>query len=353
MIHLRRFFSVFHARNLEFMRDRGTMAWNFVFPFLVIVVFSFAFSGKNQEMFKVAWVGEVNHPAALKFRETSYVQFVGMDEAQLSSSLSKLKRHQYDLVLHQSETQSDRKGLEYWVNDSNPKGYLSERLLLGSVGNAGSGEGRDVGIQKRTVEGREIRYVDWVISGLLAMNMMFSALFGVGYVIVRYRKIGVLKRFKVTPLHAFEFLTAQIFSRLWLILATSSIVYAGCNLLIQFHMEGSYLDLFVVLFMGAICLISLGMLVASRLKSEEMASGILNLMTWPMMFLSGVWFSLEGAPEWLQTVAKVFPLTHVIYAARAIMTEGASLSQVQPQLWTLGVLSIVFMGVGTSIFKWE
>jgi ABC-type multidrug transport system permease subunit len=235
--------------------------------------------------------------------------------------------------------------LQYWVNDSNPKGYLLERLLL-AVESTSS-------VQRQTVSGREIRYVDWLISGLLGMNMMFSALFGVGYVIVRYRKNGVLRRFKVTPLGAFEFLSAQVVSRLWLILITSTMVFAGTNAVIHFHMEGSYFDLFLVLLLGSLCMISLGMVVASRIKSEELASGILNLLTWPMMFLSGVWFSLDGAPRWLQSLAQLFPLTHVIESARAIMTEGATLAQVGPNLGVLFGLSVVFMAVGTAIFRWE
>jgi ABC-2 type transport system permease protein len=346
MIQLRRFLSVLHARNLEFIRDKGTLVWNFVFPFLVVIVFSFAFSGKNQDLFKVAWIGVPESAQSQAFKETRHIQFVVLEATQQQDAIAKLRRHQYDLVVAGSP---QGVGVEYWVNDSNPKGYLSEQLLLGRFSESGG----EIRAQKRTVEGREIRYVDWVISGLLAMNMMFSALFGVGYVIVRYRKIGVLKRFKVTPLHAFEFLTAQVVSRLGLIVLTSVIVYAGCNALIDFHMEGSYFDLFVVLTLGAVCLISLGLLVAARLKSEEVAGGLLNLLTWPMMFLSGVWFSLEGAPQWLQGLAKVFPLTHVIDAARAVMTEGATLGQIQPQLWVLGVLSVIFVLVGTLIFKWE
>jgi ABC-type multidrug transport system permease subunit len=203
------------------------------------------------------------------------------------------------------------------------------------------------------IEGEPIRYVDWLISGLLAMNMMFSALFGVGYTIVRYRKTGVLKRLKATPLTAAEFLIAQLASRLVLLVSVSAMVYAGSHALIRFRMQGSYLDLGVVLVLGALCLISLGLLVAARISSEEFAGGLLNLLSWPMIFLSGVWFSLDGAHPWVRAVAQVFPLTHVIDAARAIMTEGATLAQVSPQLWVLGALTAAFVALGAWSFRWE
>ena len=209
------------------------------------------------------------------------------------------------------------------------------------------------GYQRRTVQGRKIRYVDWVVPGILAMNMMFSCLFGVGYVIVRYRKNGFLKRLKATPLNPFEFLLAQMTSRLLLIQTITTLVYAGCNYFIHFQMRGSYVNLFLVSFAGAICLISLGLLVSARLKSEELAGGILNLLTWPMMLLSGVWFSLEGTNPIVQKIAQFLPLTHLVDGARAIMTEGAGLVDIAPHLVILALMTAVFLAIGSFIFRWE
>jgi len=100
-------------------------------------------------------------------------------------------------------------------------------------------------------------------------------------------------------------------------------------------------------------MISIGMLIASRTASEEFAGGILNVMTWPMMLLSGAWFSLEGAETWVKHVAQFFPLTHMISATRAIMNEGATLSQVMPDVWILAAMSVIILAIGAYIFKWE
>ena len=182
---------------------------------------------------------------------------------------------------------------------------------------------------------------------------MFSSLFGVGYVIVRYRKSGVLRRIKATPVSAFEFLAAQVASRFLLILATSAIVLAGCRLFVDFQMFGSYLNLFLVLSLGALCLISMALVVASRVASEEFAGGILNILTWPMMLFSGVWFSLEGTNPVLQKVAQVFPLTHMVDASRAIMTEGAGLAEIGGHLTIIATLAVVFMAASSILFRWE
>ena len=195
--------------------------------------------------------------------------------------------------------------------------------------------------------------MDWLIPGVLGMNIMFSSLFGVGYVIVRYRKNGVLKRLKATPLTALEFLSAQVMSRLWLIVTVTSLVYAGTNLLVGFRMYGSYLSLLLVLVIGTFSMICLSLIIAARLSNEETANGLLNMISWPMMMLSGVWFSLEGSPEIIQQSAQIFPLTHMIEAARAIMIDGAGLVDIFPHLLIMLAMSIVFMAIGARSFRWE
>ena len=185
------------------------------------------------------------------------------------------------------------------------------------------------------------------------MNIMFSCLFGVGYVVVRYRKNGFLKRLRATPLRSIEFVIAQVASRLLLILCTTTFVYAGTQYFLDTRMEGSHLTLFIVAVVGSISLISLGLLVAARITSEELAGGLLNFATWPMMMLSGVWFSLESASPWVQQFAKVFPLTHILNSARAVMLDGATLTDIAPQLISLMVMSIAFLALGAAIFRWR
>lgn len=339
---MKKFFALFVARNKEYIRDRGSMAWGLLFPFLIILGFSFAFSGKDQDIFKAVIM--TNGSAAeqvrnSEFLKTNFIQFIESDS--LESSLGKLKRHQIDLLISGDPLP------QYWINSSSPKGYILEKMIAGQKTPNGDT------FKKEVVEGKEIRYVDWLMSGLLSMNIMFSSLFGVGYVIVRYRKAGVLRRIKATPVSAFEFLSAQVASRFLLILATSLIVLVGCHLLVGVQMVGSYANLFIVLATGALCLISLALVVASRVASEEFAGGLLNLLTWPMMLFSGVWFSLEGTNPLLQKTAQIFPLTHMVDASRAIMTEGAGLMDISEHLVVLGGLTLIFMAVGSWLFKWE
>lgn len=332
---LRRFLAVFAARNLEFVRDRSALSWNIVLPILIVFGFAFAFTTGGDTLFKVGlYEQQQQAPGMDRFLALKHIQFIPVTD--IPAAITKVERHQLDMLL-------DSASGSYWINDQSANGYLLEQLLNG-------GENR---FSKQTVSGEPIRYVDWLIPGVLGMNIMFSSLFGVGYVIVRYRKNGVLKRLKATPLTALEFLAAQVMSRLWLIVGVTSLVYVSTNLLVGFRMYGSYISLFLVLVLGTFSMICLSLTVAARLSNEETANGLLNMISWPMMMLSGVWFSLEGSPPIIQQAAQIFPLTHMIDAARAIMIDGAGLAEIYPHLLVLLVMSILFMAIGARSFRWE
>jgi len=334
---LKRIYAIFRARNTEFLRDRSTLSWNLILPVALMFGLSFIFGGGDRSQCTVgvfqqdAAIDSAAHP----FLDTRYIEFVPVNDQ--SAGVRKVARHQLDLLVQFGA------GSRYWVNPDSPKGYFAERLLLET----------DEHIPKAAVSGAEVRYVDWVLPGILGMNMMFSCLFGVGYVVVRYRKNGFLKRLRATPLRAIEFVIAQVASRLLLILCITSFIYAGTRFFLDTRMEGSYLTLLLVATVGATALISMGLLVAARVTSEELAGGLLNMVTWPMMLLSGVWFSLESAEPWVRQIAAIFPLTHVLNAARAVMLDGATLLDVAPELIALALMSALFLVLGSLLFRWR
>lgn len=333
-----RMLAILKARNIEFFRDVSALGWNLVFPFVLVFGFAVIFSGDDENLYKVAYIKQQSMQPA--FLNTKYVQFI--ETTDMDAAIEKVRHHKLDMLL-QIDTP-----LRYWINSSSPKGYVLERMLIASQHESGAGD-----VQRKEVEGREVRYIDWVLPGILAMNMMFSCLFGIGYVVVRYRKNGVLKRLKATPLSAMEFLVAQVLSRLYIITIITIIVFVGCDIFIDFVVEGSYFLLLLIFLLGSLCMIALGLIMATRTVSEEFAGGMLNLISWPMMILSGVWFSLEGAPEPLQWFAQLLPLTHIVDASRAVMTDGAGFFDVSSQLLILSAMTVMFLALGAFLFRWE
>jgi ABC-type multidrug transport system permease subunit len=340
-MNLRRMLAIWSARNLEFLRDRSTLVFNLVLPLGLVVAFAVIFGGQPRSLFKIGVIappGVALEAGLHPFLGTRYADFYVVDPADLEAAIRTVERHESDLLL-------DLRGApRYWVNADSPKGYLAEKLLL---------ESADGAVRREPVTGAAVRYVDWLLPGILGMNMMFSCLFGVGYVVVRYRKSGFLRRLSATPVTALEFGAAQILSRLMLTTSVSVLVYSVLALLIPFRNDGSPLLLLVTAVLGAMCMISLGFMVAARFSSEELANGVINLVSWPMMLLSGVWYSLEGAPKWLRIVAEALPLTQMLEAARAIMLDGAGLTEILPRLAALVAMTALFLGIAGAGFRWR
>jgi ABC-2 type transport system permease protein len=332
---IRRLLAVWHARNLEFIRDRATLIFTLLLPISLVVGMGFVFGGPARPLFKVGVLATTIDKQAHPFLQERYVDFVPI--ASEPDGLRKITHQQIDLLV-------DLEGVvRYWVNTDAPKGYIVEKLLLAAA----------PGAQRQPVTGAAVRYIDWLFPGILGMNMMFSCLFGVGYVVLRYRKNGFLKRLHATPLTAFEFLTAQVLSRLCLILFVTTVLYVGVGTIIHFHSVGNVALLVLLAVLGALSMIALGLTIAAGVSSEELVGGMLNLLTWPMMLVSGIWFSLEGSPRWVQWAAHIFPLTHVLEGARAVMLDGAGIAQIAPNLLYLAVTALIFTAFGAWSFRWR
>jgi ABC-type multidrug transport system permease subunit len=344
----KRFWTMFKARNREFFRDRAAFGWNFMFPFLIVAGFGVIFGAKASTEYKIGLFphaparvapAETRIPDGL--RKMRYIKFIGIPTE--AEGLDKLRHHKIDFLLKLGDPP-----YEYYVSEASPKGYVIEQMFKSSL----IPPDFKTGAQKKEIQGSAIRYLDWLFPGILAMNMMFSALWGVGYVVVRYRKNGVLKRLKVTPLSAFEYLSAQALSRIFLLMFTLVVVWLGCDFIFSFTVLGSYVNIILIFFLGSTSLTALGLVLASRGTSEEFTTGVLNFISWPMMFLSEVWFSLEGAPQWVRGVSQIFPLTHILTAVRKIMHDGAGLMDVGVEITILTLTTLAFLSLGALMFSW-
>jgi ABC-type multidrug transport system permease subunit len=339
-----RIWTIFIARTKEFYRDRSALGWNVIFPILIIVGFSVVFRSDSSPILKVGIVALAEKPAEngisniqfnefLKIKYINFIQFNSKEKA-----IGSLQKFKIDMVI-------DSNSKTYWINESSPNGYLAEQLLKGA-------QNKSSVFKKQSFYNKGVQYVEWLFPGILGMNAMFNSLYGVGYVLVMYRKNGILKRFSVAPVRPFEFLSAQILSRMFVVLATTVVVYVGTVLLYGFKCKGSLFTLFILFALGSFCMISLGLLIASRSDSQEFADGVINIITWPMMFLSEVWFSLEGSRPWVQKVSQFLPLTHIVDGARMVMNEGATLLDMQFQIVYLVAVSLLFLFLGSLLFRW-
>lgn len=332
---MRKIWALFKARNLEFVRDKGALSWNFIFPIFIILGISLAFNG-HRPMFKVGYLGDETKLKSelAEVYDLPHIKLIKVDDWEKAKI--QLQQHNFHLLINLMDTP------DYWVNTLSREGQFLDKLLS-----------TDTNLERHELTNKQIGYVDWLLPGILAINMMYGALYGVGYVIVRYRKNGYLKRLQATPLRPFEFLCAQLGSRLVISQIVVTIVFIGCCLILKLNIQGNYLLLLLLSILGSFSLIGLGLMLCSRVMSEELSRGLLEMMAWPMLLLSQAFISLDQAHVSLQWISKALPLTYLIHGWREVMYYGAGFKDIMPDMIFLTCFGFVCLLVGAKLFKWH
>lgn len=335
--------AVTHARNLEFFRDKAALSWNILFPLFLIAAIYFGFNNFSTHSFKVGVIGqasELNHEMiSLPIANLDYINFINIETEK--KGLKILSHFEIDLLV-------DPLQKKYWFYEGSNEGYFLDQLIQKSIA------GNFVYTRVKLIS-ESVRYVDWVWIGILIINIMYGCLYGIGFVIVRYRKNGHLKRLQVTPLTEAQFLIAQVLSRIGIVTVSSLIITVGCYFFLNLHVAESisYITLILVFLLGTLSFISLGLLLCSRVTSEEFSRGLIEFVSWPMLICSGAWFSLEGTHPWLQKFAYLLPSTHFIEASRQLALYGATFSDVALNISFLAGSAFLFFLIGISLFKWQ
>lgn len=329
---MKHFLALFRARNREFYRDRDSMAWTLLFPFVLIIGIGFASQGDRYAY----QVGVVGTPPT-ELTQLPHLRAVPYDD--LDQALLRLRQTQLNLVVQAGQGDAPTR---YWLNEQDNGAWYLDRSI------------RDLlpAWQRQAVSGQVYSYAVWVVPGVLCMSLLFSCLYGTGYIIVRYRDQGVLKRLRATPITALEFLAAQAASRLLITVATLAMVFTAAWWWLDFPLQGSPWLLLLIAAAGSLTMIGVSLICAARTDSMEFMNGLVGLVSWPMMFVSGLWFSLDNSPVWLQALSQVMPLTHIVEAARAVMLNGAGLADIQGHLWVLLVMAVATMSLAATLFRW-
>lgn len=197
------------------------------------------------------------------------------------------------------------------------------------------------------------RYIDFLLPGLIGLNLMGGGMWGVGFVIVDMRVRKLLKRFLATPMRRSDFLLAVMCSRLFFTITDIIILLIFGYVMFQVGCAGSYLELTALILLGGATFAGVGLLVASRVQTIETVSGIMNFVMLPMWILSGVFFSSERFPSEIQPLINALPLTALNQALRGVMLEGHSLAQLWPQLAILCTYAVATFAIALRVFRWR
>jgi ABC-type multidrug transport system permease subunit len=210
-----------------------------------------------------------------------------------------------------------------------------------------------VRVSERKVQEKGSRYIDFVVPGLLGMNIMGGGIWGLGFAIVEARRRNLLKRLVSTPMPRAHYLMSFLFSRFFFLIVEIVVVLGSTALLFGVPVRGSLLQLFVVCLMAALAFGGIGLLIASRAKTIEGVSGLMNLTMMPMWVLSGVFFSSSNFPKMAQPFIQALPLTATINALRATMLQGAGWSVVAPSIAIIAAWLVFSFTLALKLFRWR
>ena len=336
------------ARLREFVRRPEAVFWVYFFPVLMVVVLGIAFRNKPVESFDVDILeGPLAASIVEKLEAEPLVKPSIVAEV---DSADRLRTSKTTMLIKATGDSLDR--VEYKFDPIRPGSLTARNLVDRQLQKA---LGRQDVIAATDIEFSEPgnSYVDFLVPGLLAMGLMGGGLWGVGFAIVDLRIRKLLKRFMATPMRRSHFLMAMMASRLVFMIPQIVLLLLFSYILFGVVIHGSWLSILFVVMLGAIEFAAIGLLVASRAKTLETASGLMNLVMLPMWTLSGIFFSYERFPEIVQPIIKLLPLTPVIDALRALMMDGKSITTLGPEIVVMILWSVIPFAVALAIFRWN
>ncbi len=335
------------VRYREFFREPEAVFWVFVFPVLLTAGLGIAFRNQAPEATPVAVV--VGSPASDSAR-AALESGDGIEVRSLTDSAAAqaLRTGQVAIVVAPGQDGT----VEYRYDSERPESRLARMQVNAAIQDA-AGRSDPVTVTEHLVSEAGARYVDFVVPGLLGMNLMGSGIWGLGFAIVDSRRKKLLKRLIATPMSRSQFLASFVLSRLTMLIIEVGVLLGFAVLVFGVPLRGSLLTLGGLCLLAAMAFSALGLLLASRAKTVEGVSGLMNLVMLPMWIFSGVFFSASRFPDALQPFIQALPLTAVNDALRATMLEGAGVVQLAPELAIIAAWLVLSFVLALRLFRWR
>jgi len=339
-------------------RNRMALFWNLAFPALFIFLFGFLFSNFDFSV-DVGVAGVDSSPVAQRVADemeatTGFSVSRGSAEEELDAlrdgdrmvvivfepgdSPEQLNAGIYYDSTEPQESQIAVSAVERYLNQENVESL---------------GEVRPITVSTEAVTSTELRYIDFLVPGIIAMSLMNSGVIALASAFVSYREKGILRRIKATPFPLPVFITARILSQLVVAVVQTTVLLALGRLLFDLQIDGNLINVYVVVIIGSLAFLSLGFVISSFARNQEAADALANAIVFPMLFLSGVFFPIDAAPAWLRPITMLLPLRYLVDAMRDVMVRGATLTSEWLNLSVLLATGAVCLIIATRLFRWE
>ncbi len=334
------------------LRNRQAMFWNLAFPALFIVLFGSIFNSDNMSTFNIGVV-DVDSPM-----QAAVVDALGTSDAFVihegteADEMDALENDDRVLVLSFPENEgepirmysADRPGdVTSGIAISATRSVIAE-VLGGSSG---------VPIEDVKIDTLNASYMDWFMPGIIGMSLMNTGIIGISTAFVTFREKGILRRIKVTPFPLWKFLLARVLGAMIVGLVSTFVLIGLAMLLFDATVRGNWLLILAMIILVSTSMLSIGAAVAAIARNVESAAGMANLITFPMMFLSGVFFPISSMPDWMRPIMAVMPLRYGVDALRQPMLYGRGLDAIWLQILVPLAISVAAIAISVRFFKWD
>jgi ABC-type polysaccharide/polyol phosphate export permease len=333
----------------EFCREPSALFFVVLMPVLWMVILGFAFSKPGLESYGVGWDEDAAGGSAEAASLRGFLEAdprVRLKAGAAAALETWLRRGDVLIVVRPGPV-----GTTLLYDPSNRDSQRARAAVYDVVQKA-SGRTDPAVVHDAEVRIAGTRYIDFLVPGLLALSIMTSSLFGTGMTIVSNRRENLLKRYLATPMRAGEYIVSHIVGRGFVLAVELATVLIAAALLYRFRVEGNLGALIVFAALGAAAFTALALLCGSRTSNMAAMNGMTNLISLPMMLVSGVWFSRGNFPDWIAEPARLLPLTPLVDGLRRIALEGATLMDVRFEVAVLGAYLIICAVAAKRLFKW-
>lgn len=358
---------LFVSLTKRFFRDPTALFFTFLFPLLFLFVFGSLYRNGDTS-FNVAVINNSQHEFASSFQESIEQNGVfsvkNGETSNIDIARDKMGQGELSSIIELPADfgATNEQGLPqgsvkvYYEESEAQAGQTVASIVQQMLDGANqqlTGQTPPLKVELTSTATANLSQIDYLIAGLMGFTILSLGIFGMANGFPADKKTGSLRRLRASPLKASQIILATALEYLILGLISLALLLVVAIFMFDFHMRGDYITLAVFSIIGIFCLFGFGLAIGGWAKNENQSAPLSNLIAFPMMFLSGIFFPIYLMPEWLQSIARLLPLTPVIDGIRAIVTENAGLLSLGNELLIIGVWTVVIYAVAFKVFRWE
>ena len=351
----------------QFFRDKVALFFTLLFPLLFLFVFGAMNRGSGDVSFDIVVINHSDTQFAKEFVEKTKddkLFKIKNDIKTTAQAKERMGRGEIDSIIELPETfgKSNEQGvpsgkLVVYYEEANPQtgqtlGGIMQQTLDGINKELTSHVDPFV-VEQKSTKTANLTSFDYIFAGLIGFSMLSLGIFGMANGFPADKKAGILRRLRATPIRVSQLVIGTALNFLFIGTLSIALMIVAGTLVFDFQMRGSYLALLPFTLVSIVCMFGFGLAIGGWAKNENQAAPLSNLVAFPLMFLSGVFFPVFLMPEWLQNIVQYLPLTPIVEGIRLIITENASLLSLGPELGIIGVWIVIIYAIGFKFFRWE